>query len=125
MKLTLRQRYHWFCAVWIAAFHGIRVLSPMEYLKGARAVIRAMLGESEPEVSEEIYQRRMAVCRECVVFKAKHSTCGFVEHGGHVLGCGCFLEIKARHRTTGCWLRLHTDLEGVGWPDELMPSDSQ
>lgn len=121
MKLTDRQRVEWIVAIVIATHHGATTLPLSTLFKSAVAVWRAFMAKPESEVSEEMFQARMAVCRECPVYNPKRKTCGFVEHDGKVLGCGCYLPVLARLKATHCWIRENTQLEGVGWPDELMP----
>lgn len=120
MKLTTRQRWEWAVAVFIAAYKGSTHIPLVKYFKSAWAVCRAMTVREE-EVSDWVFDARMSACWDCPVFISKRSTCGFTEHEGQTLGCGCYLPVLARFKATRCWLRENTTLDGVGWPDELMP----
>jgi hypothetical protein len=119
MKLTSRQRAEWARAIFTAAHQGATRMPVVTFFKAARAVWRAMTTRDE-EVALPVYYQRMVVCQECPVYVARRKTCGFIDHEGVTLGCGCYLPVLAKLRGTHCWLRENTQLEGVGWPDELM-----
>lgn len=123
MKLTKRQRLEWATAIIIATYHGASSLPLVTLFKSALAVWRAFSSKPEAETTSEIFQKRMAICAGCPVFNARRKTCGFIEHDGKTLGCGCYLEVLGRLKDTHCWLRENTDLKDVGWPDDLMSGE--
>lgn len=65
------------------------------------------------KVSEERYERRMAICRACPAFHPKSISCGRLGldalkpkpvkiDGVMVNPCGCYLPLKATIKHTGC-----------------------
>lgn len=121
MKLTARQRWLWLRAILSAVFHSIGTLIWRDYLSNARKVFNALFTTPEDEVSDELFNARMSACRGCEVFRSNLVRCGFVNVNGVTLGCGCYLEVKNRLKSSRCWIRENTDIIGLGWPDELMP----
>ena len=90
------------------------------YFKAAFAVVKAMCADHGEEVPKEVAQRRMEVCKACSVFVEKTQTCGFIEHNGNTLGCGCYMVVLSQLRSGHCWLRDNAPLSGLGWPDSLL-----
>lgn len=80
------------------------------------------------EVSDELAEKRMAVCRKCIIFFEPLSTCGTPLHGnrhmanGKQIGCWCHMPTKARHKEN-CWFYdlVKGDLMPYepSWPKEL------
>lgn len=65
--------------------------------------LRLWFGRHEPEVPEELYESRIALCRSCPIFYKKLETCGspFLDQR---LGCFCYMPAKAGLAEAGCWL---------------------
>ena len=49
--------------------------------------------EGFPNVSEEIFEKRMLICNSCELLKRDKGTCGV---------CGCVIEYKGRMQTESC-----------------------
>jgi|TARA_R100000479_G_scaffold164543_1_gene103422 hypothetical protein len=49
--------------------------------------------EGFPNVSEEIFEKRMLICNSCELLKRDKGTCGV---------CGCVVEYKGRMKTESC-----------------------
>jgi len=45
------------------------------------------------DVSEEMYAKRLTICKRCPIFNAKTGTC---------TNCGCFMTVKAKWATSTC-----------------------
>lgn len=122
MKLTRRQRFLWARAIISAAWAGADTLPITDFFIAGWKVVRALFTTVKNEVPEDLAERRMAVCRECEVYRPDIETCGpAFTTDGEVLGCRCFMPAVTRLKNSHCWLRENTNLEGVGWPDELLP----
>jgi hypothetical protein len=63
----------------------------INYAKAVAADVKA----GRPRVSDELFTTRMAVCRECGLFKAHKVKCGHP-------ACGCNLKEKARWASMEC-----------------------
>lgn len=51
------------------------------------------INSEQPEVTDQVFFRRMVVCKDCEFYKKTLSRCD---------KCGCFLHIKARWATEKC-----------------------
>jgi len=67
-------------------------------------------------VSGSEWRIRMRVCLGCPVYDRVRGRCRPYE--GSVLGCGCYMPVKARFRDAGCWLD-EVDRGGpYGWGED-------
>ena len=53
------------------------------------------LAAGAPQVSDEVFASRLAICRECGLYNARAVTCGHPT-------CGCQLKVKARWGSMEC-----------------------
>lgn len=114
-------RWQWAAAVAVAAFYASYKMPVRALWKSTVAVWRAVRAKPEQTVSDDLFERRMATCRQCSVYYAPLSTCGSpLRKGYRNTGCSCFLPALARLKETHCWIRETTDLTDAGWPDDLM-----
>lgn len=66
----------------------------------SRPLRDAIFGRT-PKVSDEIYRKRLEVCRKCEVYFKPLATCGSPLRGKRD-GCMCFMPLKARYECN-CW----------------------
>lgn len=119
-------RIQFVCAVAVAG--AAKVWDVMaESERAVKDIWRSLRAKPRERVSDEIYLRRMTVCKNCPVYFPLTNSCGSRLRRGEAgkTGCGCFLGLLAQDKATRCWLRDHAETQpGEGWPDELMDSDS-
>lgn len=120
MIKKVRRIYRFFRAIIIAAFFGIRKLTPPEILFAYKSIWVAVFSKSAQDASRTLYMRRMMVCRRCNIFDRKRFTCGSPLSSHPQLGCHCYLPVKNKMKSAKCWLRENSDLRGIGWVSKLM-----
>ena len=100
-------------AVLLAAIYGMKRFTWREIFAALKMMLIALTSR-KGRASDELYEERMATCRECPLFFSPLATCGspLAENPG--MGCWCQLEKKARAKEATCWMRTHTDIDG-GW----------
>lgn len=65
----------------------------------------------------KLWFRRMRNCGRCPIYLRETHQCKR-EHEGQVLGCRCWMPLKAL--TGPCWARETNPESDIGWPDELL-----
>lgn len=61
----------------------------------------------------------MKACKNCPIYDPIRKTCGneYMEVNGEILGCLCYMPLKAKIPQSGCWAR-ENGLD-MGWQDDL------
>ncbi len=104
-------------AIFLSAMFGMGRFSAREIFASLKMLMLAMLSK-KGKASDELYEERMAICRDCALYYSPLRTCGSPLADNPELGCWCFLEEgKARVKKAKCWLRENTDID-YGWSDD-------
>lgn len=98
---------------------GFKVIP--QFLRRTRGILYALIG---PKVSREILEARLNHCSQCPIFNPELKSCGFYVHPstGELMGCGCYMALKARAPESRCWLWDRT-YGKEGWPTPLNDLD--
>lgn len=96
-----------------ARVNGTSAVWPM--LRLAWKIPAAFLPWGRVELS--MWNKRMDSCERCFIYNHTRKTCGYVETQSALLGCGCFMPLKARAKAARCWFWERTG--DRGWPKEL------
>lgn len=110
-----------FCAALLVAAAFTNPFSAAAWAKVWRAInLWFDYGRGPKRAPNELYELRLAACRECPIFYAPLQTCGSpLRKDLRGLGCYCNMPAKARFFYADCWLRENTGDGDCGWPDTL------
>lgn len=108
-------------ALWLAARRGSS--SPLDTLKAGFSVgltVLKTLLNCDKQASSEVVERRLKACHDCPIYCPELQTCGDARTiDDKPLGCFCYLPVKARIKSSVCWLREPEQLgpeTDQGWP---------
>jgi len=100
----------------VAAAFSIWTRAGWRRIKSAFLIWFGLLGKGEHWASEELFNRRMEICRQCPVYWHPLRSCGTpLKRELRPLGCWCNVQDgKSRIKEATCWL-VEQGFNDEGW----------